>query len=187
MPRWNPDAQARLAASALELFHQRGYDAVTINDIAEHAGLTRRSFFRHFPDKREVLFAGSQANVARIADFLRDYRPDATVREAVVETLIRVGEFLLRDPAAQAWRQKLIDGSSELQERERTKLAAMADALAEGLASRGVPEEAARGVSGAAASVFHAIYLDAIRQPGPESIASRLDSSLTAVTSLLSP
>src|SRR5947209_13683202 len=59
MTRWGPDARGRLMKSALELYAKRGYDQTTVADIAERAGLTERTFFRHFADKREVLFAGS--------------------------------------------------------------------------------------------------------------------------------
>src|SRR5271170_3003510 len=60
MPRWEPDGLIRLQAAALELFHEKGYDATTVAEISLVAGLTERTFFRHFTDKREVLFAGSQ-------------------------------------------------------------------------------------------------------------------------------
>ena len=58
MPRWDPDANGRLLQAAMELFTERGYEHVTVAEIAERAGLTKRSFFRYFADKREVLFAG---------------------------------------------------------------------------------------------------------------------------------
>src|ERR1700709_2157239 len=60
MSRWKPDAQGRLMSAAIELFDEQGYEATTVAEIAERAGLTKRTFFRHFSDKREVLFSGSQ-------------------------------------------------------------------------------------------------------------------------------
>src|SRR4051812_23760927 len=65
MPRWEPDARQRLVMAALELFSERTYDTTTVEEIAERAGLTRSTFFRHFPDKREVLAAG-QETLARL-------------------------------------------------------------------------------------------------------------------------
>src|SRR3954467_14884015 len=59
--RWEPDAQGRLQAAALELFEERGFEQTTVEDIAARAGLTKRTFFRHFADKREVLFDGGDA------------------------------------------------------------------------------------------------------------------------------
>ena len=61
MGRWEPDARGRLEQAALELFEERGYARTTVGDIASRAGLTERTFFRYFTDKREVLFSGSGA------------------------------------------------------------------------------------------------------------------------------
>jgi len=60
MGRWQPDARARLQESALALYGERGYEETTVAEIAERAGLTKRTFFRYFADKREVLFWGSE-------------------------------------------------------------------------------------------------------------------------------
>jgi AcrR family transcriptional regulator len=60
MSRWKPDAKGRLVTAAIELFAEQGYEATTVAEIAERAGLTKRTFFRYFSDKREVLFSGSQ-------------------------------------------------------------------------------------------------------------------------------
>src|SRR6201990_1223681 len=65
MSRWKPDAQGRLMAAAIELFDEQGYEATTVAEIAERAGLTKRTFFRYFADKREVLFGGSEPLEAR--------------------------------------------------------------------------------------------------------------------------
>lgn len=185
MPRWDPDGQERLVKAASELFVERGYDAVTIADIAERAGLTRRSFFRYFPDKREVLFTGSMKNTADITRALEDFDPDASARDALVGTLAQMGEFLLRKPAAQARRQNLIESSPELQERERTKLASIASALAVGLIDRGVPRGQADMVGGVAAQIFQAAYLEAIRESDRESFETRLRASFHKVMALL--
>ena len=58
MTRWEPGAPERLAQAALELYAERGFEQTTVAEIAKRAGLTERTFFRHFTDKREVLFAG---------------------------------------------------------------------------------------------------------------------------------
>ncbi len=60
MPRWEPDGRERLVLAALQLFSERGYDETTVAEIAERAGLTKSTFFRHFPDKRDVLSAGQE-------------------------------------------------------------------------------------------------------------------------------
>src|ERR1039458_8546224 len=68
MARWEPNARERLVRAALDLFTEQGYDATTVNEIADRAGLTKTTFFRHFPDKREVLFAGQDVHARLLAD-----------------------------------------------------------------------------------------------------------------------
>jgi hypothetical protein len=58
MTRWEPNARGRLEQAALALYGERGFENTTVAEIAARAGLTERTFFRHFADKREVLFAG---------------------------------------------------------------------------------------------------------------------------------
>jgi AcrR family transcriptional regulator len=186
VPRWNPDAQARLVAAAIELFRQRGYESVTITDIAERAGLTRRSFFRHFPDKREVLFAGSQAKTPVIADLVRGVAPETSARDAVMCALTDVGDYLLQDRAAQTLRQDLIESSPELQERERTKLSTMAGALADGLVLRGLTTADAHTLGAVGAELFHTAYVRTIRGAASTPFADHLHDSLADVTRLLS-
>lgn len=185
MPRWNPDPQERLVTAAVELFRQHGYDSVTVTDIAEKAGLTRRSFFRHFSDKREVLFAGSRANMPGITRLIEEYAPEVTARDAVMGALAQVGDYLLADPAAQAIRQDLIDGSPELQERERTKLADMAAALAAGLVLRGTPSADARSIGVVSAGVFHSAYLRTLRSEVPGSFSDQLHASAAVIARFL--
>nr|WP_296766115.1 TetR/AcrR family transcriptional regulator [Rhodococcus sp. (in: high G+C Gram-positive bacteria)] len=185
MPRWDPDARKRLVDSATELFELHGYDETTIAQIAERAGLTRRSFFRHFPDKREVLFADSERHTALITDMVFAQGTEVPACDAVMSTLSRVGEHLLKDPAAQSLRQNLIDGSAELQERERTKLATIAAALAAGLTRRGIPAQDAQSFGAVAAEIFHSAYSGAIRDPGALAFADRLEETRATITEFL--
>ncbi|MBU2670376.1 TetR/AcrR family transcriptional regulator [Actinoplanes bogorensis] len=127
MARWDPGAEQRLREAALELFREHGYDAVTVTQIAERAGLTRRSFFRYFPDKREVFFAGSDRLPAALAEAVRASGGD------VFAAVARVGEQMVELLDRPAERRAIIDGSAELQERERTKMAAVTAAMEEAL------------------------------------------------------
>ncbi len=77
MGRWAPDAAGRLAESALELYSERGYEQTTVAEIAERAGLTERTFFRHFIDKREVLFGGAANLLECIITAVADAPPSA--------------------------------------------------------------------------------------------------------------
>ncbi|MFI6423451.1 TetR family transcriptional regulator [Promicromonospora sp. NPDC050880] len=139
MARWDPGAQERLTEAALDLYLERGYDTVTVSDIAERAGLTRRTYFRYFPDKREVLFAGAERlpDAVRAAVLAAD--PDAPPFAAALDALGRVGAQVatLVDHGHAARRRVVIDASPELQERERTKAAGVVAAIEEALLERG--------------------------------------------------
>src|ERR1039458_4239213 len=82
MARWEPKARERLVRAALDLFTEQGYDATTVNEIADRAGLTKTTFFRHFPDKREVLFAGQDVHARLLADAITAAARPATPLEA---------------------------------------------------------------------------------------------------------
>jgi AcrR family transcriptional regulator len=143
MTRWQPDAQGRLQEAALALFEERGFDDTTVADIAARAGLTKRTFFRYFTDKREVLFDSSGAFEQRFVDGIEQAPASATALDAVAAGIDAVAGFLegRRDVAPR--RQAILDANAELQERERTKLAAAAAAGSEALHRRGVTEPAA--------------------------------------------
>src|SRR3954463_6534044 len=94
MGRWEPDAAGRLRGAAMELFVERGYDQTTVAEIADRAGLTARTFFRHFADKREVLFAGSGDLVDGLGHALAEAPDTATPMEVVAVALDAAAEFL---------------------------------------------------------------------------------------------
>src|SRR5438876_5030854 len=154
MARWEPDAAGRLAEAAMQLFRERGFDQTTVADIAARAGLTERTFFRYFADKREVLFSGAHA----LQDFLvhRVARAPASLRplDAVAGALAESGELFeqRRDFARQ--RHALIVTHAELHERELIKLASLATALAEALRRRGVRDPAASLAAEAGMTIF---------------------------------
>lgn len=129
MARWDPGAEQRLKRAALELYSEHGYDNVTVTDIAERAGLTRRSYFRYFPDKREVLFGGSELLPPAVARAVLAADPGAAPLTAVLDAMSQVGAQLVAQVEGAAQRRAVIDASPELQERERTKSAAISRAV----------------------------------------------------------
>lgn len=154
MGRWEPNARERLAKAALELYSERGFEQTTVAEIARRAGLTERTFFRHYADKREVLFAGSaqlqELFVGAVADALESAAPiDALAAGLDVVS----GMFADRREFARE-RQAVIMANAELQERELIKLASMAAALAETLRGRGIAEPAASLTAEAGVAVF---------------------------------
>ncbi|WP_234419196.1 TetR/AcrR family transcriptional regulator [Sphingomonas sp. EC-HK361] len=134
------DVRDRLQQAALGLFQEHGYDRTTAAEIAARAGVTERTFFRHFPDKREVLFDGEailrEALLAAIGDIPDDVGPLDTLFRAFgsIQPLLENNRSFAKP------RQALIAGTPALQERELAKLAVLADALAEALVARDVPE-----------------------------------------------
>ncbi len=139
--RWEPDSRGRLQAAALDLFAERGFDQTTAAEIAARAGLTERTFFRHFADKREVLFGGSdllrERIVAGVAEAPEASGPLDAVAAGLAAAAAMLGEFR-RDLAHH--RQAVIAANPELHERELAKLADYAAAVATALRQRGVGE-----------------------------------------------
>jgi AcrR family transcriptional regulator len=176
MARWDPGAEQRLRKAALELYAEHGYDAVTVNQIAEHAGLTRRSYFRYFPDKREVLFAGSERLPAAVIQALLAVDPALRPWPAVLEAAADVGERLVEIAEDSAVRRSVIAASPELQERERTKLASVTVALREGLEQRGVPPVDAALVAQLGAAVFQNAFSCWIDGGGQQDFRTCLDT-----------
>src|SRR5579862_4588314 len=118
MARWEPQAAERLRAAALELFLEHGYDSVTVAQITERAGLTRRTFSRYFADKRDVLFAGSERLPPALAHFVRQADSTLSPFEALLTALVDVGGMLADQAPLAAQRRAVVQASPELQERE---------------------------------------------------------------------
>jgi AcrR family transcriptional regulator len=144
MGRWQPDGRGRLQEAALSLYTQQGFDQTTAAQIAARAGLTERTFFRHFSDKREVLFGGSAILRERLVDGVAQAPPDDGPLDAVAAGLAAAADLLgqsRRDLARQ--RQAVIAANPELRERELAKLSDYSAAVAATLRSRGVSEQQA--------------------------------------------
>ena len=165
MPRWEPSAEDRLREAALALFLERGYENVTVSDITDHAGLTRRTFSRYFADKRDVLFAGSDRLPAVISKAVRDADADLGPAEALLAGLAGTSRILAQHVPRSPERRRIVAGSAELQERERTKFAAVADSLTEALRMRGASETAARMLAEVGIAVFRAAFARWTEEP----------------------
>jgi AcrR family transcriptional regulator len=141
MARWEPNARERLVLAALDLFAEQGYDNATVTQIAERAGLTKTTFFRHFPDKREVLFAGQEAHSRLLADGAEAAPDSATPLEAVAAALDALtASFTAEQREFGPRLLTVIAGHPELQERAAFKHAVLAAALTSALGKRGVPD-----------------------------------------------
>jgi AcrR family transcriptional regulator len=144
MGRWEPNARERLERAALALFAEHGYDATTVAEIAERAGLTKSTFFRHFADKREVLFGGQDLLTELFREAIRTAPPSATAADCLTAALESAAVAFTPDRHDLApQRRAVIAAHSELQERELLKRARLASAMAEALRARGADEVAA--------------------------------------------
>lgn len=145
MPRWKPDARERLAVAALDLFAEQGYDETTVAQIAERAGLTRSTFFRHFGDKREILAAGQETLSRLLAAGIADAPTDATPLAAVVAGLERAsGEMTSFNRDLSPRLHAAIEANEELRTRDAMKSIGMAAAIVDALMQRNVPEPTAQ-------------------------------------------
>lgn len=140
MARWQPDASERLVVAALDLFEERGYEHTTVIEIAERAGLTKSTFFRHFPDKREVLFGGNTM-AGLLAGGIAAAPAGTTPLEAVAHALDAAGReaFTPDHRAFSARRRLVIAANPELREREALKGLGLTASMADALRRLGVP------------------------------------------------
>jgi AcrR family transcriptional regulator len=186
MVRWQPGAAGRLADAALDLYVAQGYEQTTVAQIAEQTGLTARTFFRHFADKREVLFAGSGRLVQEMADALAS-APDGTAPLAAVGAALDAAAGMLGDNLAYSRRRSsVIAANAELRERELIKMATLADALTEGLVGRGLAEPDARLAAEAGAAVFRIGFERWVAGPDDGDLGALLRQSLEQLRGLAS-
>lgn len=184
MAKREGDARVRLQQAALELFGERGYDRTTAAEIAAHAGVTERTFFRHFPDKREVLFDGEAilrgALTASISNAPDDLKPLDTLFRA-----FRSVRQLLEDnrPFSKP-RHEVISDTPALHEREQAKLAVLADALALALKARGVADIQAILAARAGMAAFVQATVSWLENP-EGGLAARLDLAERELRALL--
>ena len=172
MARWTSGTPERLQQAALELFATRGFEQTTAAEIAQAVGLTERTFFRHFSDKREVLFHGQDVFARAFLDGLEAAPPTASPVEIVAAALRSAARLFPdeRRPYSRA-RQSVIDQNPALQERELLKLAHLATTLAAALRARGVEEPAATLAAQSGVGVFGVAFAQWIREGEERSLA----------------
>jgi AcrR family transcriptional regulator len=178
MGRWEPNARGRLAQAAFALYGERGFEQTTVAEIAERAGLTERTFFRHFADKREVLFAGADALRELLVSTVAGAPDSAAPIDAVAAALEAAGAFIQEGGELPRQRQAIIAASAELQERELIKLASLASALAEALRQRGVADPAASLTAEAGIAVFRIAFDRWINETDQQDLSRLMRESL---------
>ena len=178
MPRWEAGAQARLTQAAYELYIERGFEHVTVAEIAERAGLTKRTFFRYFDDKREVLFSGASAFQEAVVDAVANAPHDVAPIDAVVAALAAAGSGITEIGEGARARQRLIESSSDLHEREMIKMVALKDAIEVALQTRGVEGSGASLTAQAGVAVFQTAFERWAHTEGSADFPSLIDGAL---------
>lgn len=185
MGRWEPDTGDRLRTAALQLFTTKGFEQTTAAEIAKAAGLTQRTFFRHFADKRDVLFQGQEQFVRVFVDGMDAAAADAAPMKLIGAAIEAAASFFPDDrrPYARI-RATVIDTNPTLQERERHKLAGLAVEVAAALRGRGVAEPAATLAAESGATVFAMAFAQWIRPSETRSLAAIAAELLTQLRKL---
>jgi AcrR family transcriptional regulator len=179
MARWEADSRGRLAQAAMELYAERGFENTTVAEIAQRAGVTERTFFRHFLDKRDVLFAGAEQFQALVIAGVTAAPPELGALDTAVAGMLAAAEQMEETPgrAAAAARRGIIEASSELQERELIKFAMLRVALGAALADRAVEHSDAMLAADLAIAVFRnafTLWVNCAAQPFPSLVNSTL-------------
>jgi AcrR family transcriptional regulator len=172
--RWAPDARGRLQRAAVDLFTEQGFAATTVPQIAERAGLTTRTFFRHFADKREVLFSGDDIPEDAAA-LMRDAPRSLDPLEVAAERLRIVAEQTFEGHRAEVRRvRSIIESDEALQERDLKKRAALAAVIRAGFVERGEDAVAAALAADLVVSVLHVALERWLDDPADDATARPL-------------
>lgn len=181
MPRWSAGARQRLRAAAMDLFAEQGYAATTVAAVAERAGLTERTFFRHFADKAEVLFADDAHLVQVVLASVRE-APDPADAWAVARRGLAAlaGELGERREELRL-RAAVIAANPELAARDLVKHHRVVTALQDAVQGRGADPHAAALSAGVAGAVFRVAYAEWLAGTAPGSLAARVEHCLQEV------
>ena len=185
MGRWEPNARGRLAAAAMTLHAEQGFEQTTVAEIAARAGLTERTFFRHFADKREVLFYGTEMVLDLLARTVADALATATPMDAVGAALEAVGAVIQENPERARLRNAVISVNAELRERELIKLAAFATTLAAALRERGISEPTASLAAETGIAVFKVAFTRWLSEQGQPDLPRTIRQSIEEVKGVL--
>jgi AcrR family transcriptional regulator len=186
MSRWKPDARGRLEKAAMELYNDKGFEATTVAEIAARAEVTERTFYRHFADKREVLF---QPNA--LADVLAHATATAAGPLAPLEVITHAlteAAPVFEERSERAWqRQAVIAANPELQERELAKLASLVSTLAHALRERGVDSSTAGLAAEIGIAAFKVAFESWIDDPDQRPLAQHIWETLDSARQLTAP
>lgn len=178
MGRWEPDAAGRLREAAMELYTEKGFESTTVAEIADRAGVTARTFFRHFADKREVLFAGSEELEQTMVDALAAAPRSAGPMDAVAAGLLAAADLFADRRDYSRRRQAVIVSTPVLRERELIKLSSLATAFTEALRKRDVEPAVASLAAETGVAVFRVSFERWVTEKGKPDLADVMRKTL---------
>jgi AcrR family transcriptional regulator len=185
MARWKPDSRGRLLQAALELYGDRGFESTTVAQIAKRAGLTERTYFRHFPDKREVLFGSAAALQEELVSAIAQ-APGALAPMDAVGTGLEAVPAVIPDRETARRRQAIIAANPELQERELSKFASLSAAVANALRARGVKDPAASLTAESGMAIFRVAFDRWVEESNRKDLAELIRESIDQLKALTS-
>ena len=185
MGRWEPDARGRLRVAALELYAERGYEQTTVADIAERGGVTERTFFRHFIDKREVLFEGSEALQEAVLASIATAPHELAPLEIMATAMESASALIAAQPVGYPRiRAAVVAANPSLQERELLKLANLAIAAADALQRRGIPALTAQVAAQSGVTIFSTGFERWVQPEQTDDFVTCMRSALAELRSL---
>jgi AcrR family transcriptional regulator len=184
MGRWEPDAAGRLREAAMALYVEQGFERTTVVEIADRARVTARTFFRHFADKREVLFAGSEELEQQMVQALAAAPASAQPMEAVAAGLLAAAEILGDRRDHSRARQAVIAATPVLRERELIKMASLAAAFTDALRKRGVAPAIASLAAETGVAVFRVSFERWVTEPDNASLDDVMRATLADLSGL---
>jgi AcrR family transcriptional regulator len=185
MGRWEPDARGRLAKVAMELYGEQGFEQTTVAEIAARAGLTERTFFRHFTDKREVLFYGTEMLRDLLTSAVAGAPPSATALDVAGAAFEAASVMLQENPERARVRDAIVSANAELRERELIKLATLGAAVAGALRDRGIPDPAASLAAETGVAVFKVAFARWVSEPGGPGLQAVFRDSMAELKGVL--
>jgi AcrR family transcriptional regulator len=185
MSRWKPNARGRLEQAALDLYQERGFEQTMVTEIAERAGLTERTFFRYFADKREVLFGGQDRLRDIYVSTIEAAPASATPLDAVAVALEAATPVFRDRHELVRQRQAVIAANPGLQERELLKGALLTSAIADALRRRGVSDLAAILTAEVGAITFKIAFERWISEPDEQDLSRLIRASLDQLKGII--
>jgi AcrR family transcriptional regulator len=185
--RWEPDASGRLQRAALDLFSQQGFSSVTVAQVAEAAGVTERTFFRHFPTKEDVIFRDGPAILSGLVHAIRTAPADDSAVDLLHAVGRELGRLFEHDRMHHRQRAKVIASEPALRERELLKHLEWSTAIADEIARRGVRRDRAAAIAGAATATFRVVYAAWAVDRNKTPLDRRLSDSLRQLAIDLEP